>query len=108
VERLVRSLNISPEGRTVFRFILAPVIEPRRRYVGMPKPLLNLGVVAAVASRRTHTKTVDLGANARLQAVFPALSLARLSDCKATNGIVSLCELFGIEFGALFGIVVPL
>src|SRR5258708_5760082 len=48
------SLIFHPKARTVFRLTLASVIEPRRRYVSMPKPLLNLcdiGIVRKVWCR---------------------------------------------------------
>jgi hypothetical protein len=61
------SLIFHPKGRTVFRLTLAPIIEPRCRYVSMPKPLLNLGDIGIVGEsvrcrcgpQRMHTEAVD-------------------------------------------------
>jgi hypothetical protein len=72
-------LVFHPKARTVFRLTLAPVIEPRGPYVSMPKPLLNLGDIGIMGEsvrcrcgpQRMHTEAVDLGADARFQAVFP-------------------------------------
>ena len=94
------SLIFHPKARTVFRLTLAPVIEPRRRYVSMPKPLLNLGDIGIVGEsvrcrcgpQRMHTEAVDLGADARFQAVFPndiAVDRCRIQvPVKATGPVV--------------------
>jgi hypothetical protein len=47
------SLIFHPKARTVFRLTLAPVIEPRRRYDSMPKPLLNLGDIVYISNGDT-------------------------------------------------------
>src|SRR5258708_38910017 len=51
------ALIFHPKARTVLRLTLAPVIEPRCRYVSMPKPLLNLCDIGIVGeSFRCHKR----------------------------------------------------
>jgi hypothetical protein len=67
-----------PKRRAVFRLALAAVIEARRRYVGMPQPVLNLGDIGLVRERvcrrrgaqRMHTEAGDLAADAGFESVF--------------------------------------
>jgi hypothetical protein len=67
-----------PKRRAVFRLALAPVIEARRRYVGVSQPVLNLGDIGFVRERvgrrrgaqRMHTEAGGLATDAGFQAVF--------------------------------------
>jgi hypothetical protein len=74
-----RLINISPESSDCLPAYSCAGHEPGRRYVSMPKPLLNLCDIGIVGEsvrgrcgpQRMHTEAVDLGADARFQAVFP-------------------------------------
>src|SRR5712692_8494434 len=67
-----------PERRTILRPHFAPVIEPRRRDVGMAEPLLHLGDIGLVVERvgrcrgaqRMHTQPIYFRADAGLQPIF--------------------------------------
>jgi len=72
------SLVFYAKGRAVFRPTFAPIVEARRRYIGMPEPLLDLGDIGIVrqsigscrCAERVHAQPDDFGTNARFSAVF--------------------------------------